>query len=178
MCERTDLTTSLPGSCPQTLDFSQEYKYCKDLGELEKLQFKTDGTVTKSSASGETFYWEYTKDCKVNLYLEETVTAEFASGSTTLNIPQSNKQITPVDKASTGQCEPTGLITALPAGCTQGPDFSQPYTYCLTDLNEDDKLTFSAGGTMTMGSKSGEIFYWSYTTDCRLTLYLTETMSA
>jgi len=117
MCERTDLTTSPQGSCSRTLDFSQEYKHCKDLGELKKLQLKADGTLIKSTSSEETFYWEYTEDCKVNLYLPETLTAEFVSGSTTLNIPESNNQLTPVDKASTSRCELTGLTTTLSPTC-------------------------------------------------------------
>jgi hypothetical protein len=97
------------------------------------------------------------------LYLKDTLSAEFIDGSTTMNVPALSQQLTPEDKASTGQCEPTGLTTTLPASCTKSPDFSQPYKYCLHDLNEDDKLQFSADGTVTMASKSGETFHWEYT---------------
>ena len=75
--------------------------------------------MTQSSNS-EVFPWEYTSDCKIVLYLSDTLNAEIVSGSRTMNALAdggSVHKITPEDVAGPGRCEMTDLKTDKPAEC-------------------------------------------------------------
>jgi hypothetical protein len=144
------------------------------------LVFSETGGVTQSS-NNEVYPWEYTSDCKVVLYLSDTLNAEIVDGSRTMTVPVDGgitHSITPEDVAGPGRCEKTGLDTTLPDQCPQSPDFTQQYKYCENARSESDRMQFYPDGRLTFDSKPGTTYYWEHDADCSLTLYLWNTVRA